>query len=196
MILARYSLAAPSNGSSLKFPGLRILLLSALGVSALCGAAVFLFLLAGEQRAPAPASNSSVASTQATITKPFYETHSASRDPATNTQSSQATPVEFEKAEFLLVKSQPYQVAGPLRIRLLRTSRKKYCDIAVLVNAKRARRLSVTVGKAVDISMPGPLPHATLVVKRVAGDRAWGYLIAPKSPVRKSALLNSRRRSD
>lgn len=194
MILARYSLAAPSSGS-LKFPGLRILLLSALGVSALCGAAVFLFLLAGEQRAPTPASNSPVASTPVPIARPSYETNSASRGPAA-TESSKAAPVEFEKAEFLLVKSQPYQVAGPLRIRLLRTSRKKYCDLAVLVNAKRARRLSVTVGKAVDISIPGPLPHATLVVKRVASDRAWGYLIAPKSPVRKSALLNSRRRSN
>lgn len=194
MILARYSLAAPSNGSSLKFSGLRILLLSALGVSALCGVAVFLFLLAGEQRAPIPASNSPAASSPVPIARPSYEANSASGDAATATESSKAAPVEFEKAEFLLVKSQPYQVAGPLRIRLLRTSRKK-CDIAVSVNAKRARRLSVIVGKAVDISMPSPLPHATLVVNRVAGDRAWGYLISPKSPVRKSTLFYSHRRS-
>lgn len=200
MILARYNLAAPGSESlkapALKAPALGILLISALGVSALCGAAVFLFLLAGEQHPSIPASSSaSVASQPVAVAKPPFEADSTRRDPATAARTSKVTPFEFEKADFLLIKSRSYQAAGPLRIRLLKTSRKKTCDIAVLIDTKRARRLNVTVGKAIDIPVPGFLPHATLVVKGVAGNRAWGYLIAPKSAMRKSALFNSRRRS-
>ncbi len=185
MILARYNLSAP-NSESLKIPLPGILMLSALGVSVLCAAAVFLFLLAGERHAPDLANGSAVSSAT-TATRPPVETDIQQRASALAARDSKAPTVEFEKTAFSLVKSRSYRTTGPVRIRLLKTKRNETCDIAVLVRSKRTKRLGATVGTAIDIPMPGSLPHATVVVTEIENNRVSGYLMAPKSASNSSA---------
>lgn len=193
MILARYNLAAP-NSEPLKVPVPAILMLSALGVSAFCAAAVFLFLLAGEQHAPDPTSkSSSVSSAPLTATKPT-ETKPLQRNPAGAAQDS-GVPVQFERTDFSLFKSRSYRATGPVKIRLLRTKKDESCDIAVLVNNRRTKRLGATVGTAIEVTMPGSLPRATLVVTGIANNRVWGYLMAPRSTVKSSAVTGAARRN-
>lgn len=189
MILARYNLSAP-NSEPLKVSLPGILMLSALGVSVLCAAAVFLFLLAGEQHASEPASNGSTVSSTATPTRPTGETNARRRDSALAARDSKVAPTEFEKTAFSLVKSRSYRTAGPVRIRLLKTKRNETCDIAVLVRNRRTKRLGATVGTVIDIPMSGSLPHATVVVTGIESNRIWGYLMAPKSASSSSANVS------
>ena len=188
MILARYNLAAP-NSEPLKLPVSGVLMLSALGVSALCAAAVFLFLLAGEQHAPNSGSNSSTLST-VPLPAASSRTNAAQQHQATVPPNPKVAPIEFERTDFSLLKSRSYRTAGPLRIRLLRTKKNETCDIAVLVNNKRTKRLGATVGTAIEIAMPGSLQRATVVVTGIANNRVSGYLMTPKSTAKSSAAVN------
>jgi hypothetical protein len=166
-------------------------MLSALGVSVLCAAGVFLFLLAGEQHTPSPAANVSAASNTLPAARPPEGTKPSVQDTATAAPNLKAAPTEFEKTTFSLVKSRSYRAAGPVRIRVLRTKKNETCDLAVLVQNRRTKRLGVTVGTTIDIPMPGSLPHATVVVTRIENNRVWGYLVAPKSPAKSTANPSS-----
>lgn len=183
-------MSAP-NSEPLKIPLPGILMLSALGVSVLCAVGVFLFLVAGEQHTPDPASNGSSVSTAPVAARPPVETAIQQRASPLAARDPKAAPIEFEKTAFSLVKSKSYRTAGPVRIRLLKTKRNETCDIAVLVRSKRTKRLGATVGTVIDIPMPGSLPHATVVVTRIENNRISGYLMAPKSAPKSSANPNA-----
>lgn len=189
MILARYTLAAP-NSEPIKLPVLGVLMLAALGVSAVCAAAVFLFLLLGEQHSPNPESKGiAESSTQAKTTTPTGAIKSLPRENAAPRTSS-VTPAAFDQIDFSIFRSRSYRAVGPVRVRLLRTKKSDACDIAVLVNDKRTKRLGATVGTSIEIAIPGSLSHATLVVTGIAKNRAWGYLLAPKSLGKPSASIS------
>lgn len=195
MILARYNLAAP-NSEPLKLPVLGVLMLSALGVSVLCAAAVFLFLLAGEQHAGNSGSTANaVSDTALAVVKPSGAANAPQQEHAPVAQHPELAPTEFERTDFSLLKSRSYRAAGPLRLRLLRTKKNETCDIAVLVNNKRTKRLGATVGTAIEIPMPGSLTHATVVVTGIANNRVWGYLMAPKSSAKSTTAVGRSRRA-
>jgi hypothetical protein len=190
MILARYNLAAP-NSEPLKIPVLGVLALSALGVSSLCAAAVFLFLLAGEQHATDTGSTANTVSNAAlAAVNPSRGINPPQSQQIPAAEHPKVAPIEFERTDFSVLKSRSYRSAGPVRIRLLRTRKNETCDIAVLINNKRTKRLGATVGTAIDIGMPGSLPHASVVLTGIANNRVWGYVRAPKSTAKNSVGIN------
>lgn len=179
----------------MKFPALGILALSALGVSAVCAATVFLFLVTGERHADTASNRDAAAyNTPRTTAKSSTAIDAVQPDHAVAPNNSKAAPVEFQRTDFSLIKSRSYRAAGPVRIRLLRTKNNRTCDLAVLVANQPARRLGTTIGAPVEVRLPGSGSRATLVVTRIANNRVWGFLMAQKSQLKTSAGAHSRRK--
>ena len=163
----------------MKIPSPGRLTLSVIGVSALSGAAVFLFLLLGEQQVPHASLYASASSPSSSSPLPAAGA-TAQREPSAARPLARE-PVALVRTNFSIARSRNFQRVGPVRVRLLRIGKNAVCDIALMANGKRIERLGASVGTKIDVGMPGSLPSATLVLTRIAKTRVSGYLIVPKS---------------
>lgn len=179
MILARDNLI-PTHDGTMKIPSPGRLTLSAIGVCALSGAAVFLFLLLGEQGVPHASSYASVSNLSSNSAVPAAGT-TAQREPPV-AKPLPREPVALVKTNFSIVRSRNFQRVGPVRVRLLRIGKNAVCDIALMVNGKRIERLGASAGTKIDVGVTGSFTPATLVLTRIAKTRVSGYLIVPKPP--------------
>lgn len=144
-------------------------MLFAAGIAVLSAAAVFLFFLLREQRAPIVVDAGTRTGTE----------RSAPLAPGSG--APVAPTIDFKTVNFSLARSRSYRAVGPLRVRLLRTERSDSYDIAILVNRKRTKRSRMKPGEPIAIALPGVHPNTRIVVTRVAKNQIWGYLVTPKS---------------
>jgi hypothetical protein len=168
-----------THDGTMKIPSPGRVTLSAIGVCALSGAAVFLFLLLGEQRVPHASSYASASSPSSSAAAPAAGTTVQPEQPAARPLARE--PVALQKTNFSIARSRNFQRVGPVRVRILRISKNAACDITLLVNGKRTQRLGAGVGTQIELGVPGSASSATLVLTRIAKNRVSGYVVAQKA---------------
>lgn len=177
MVLARPHLTSQTSEQlKILYPGR--LMISAAFVGLLSAAAVFLFLVVREQRRSAAVLAHTVP--QKIAIRPKSDS-GAKAAPATfaPAPTHPAAPA-FERIDFSQHRSRSYHSVGPVRVRVLRTLNSGSCDLAVLVNNRRTKKLGVQPGQAIEVAIPRFKHPARMVIEGVAKNRVWGYLLAPK----------------